>query len=200
MTYPRRVIREEALNKAVAVFKGQQNEKADQSKIVPDSAERQREMKSPGKYVVPQYGQTVQQDMEAPRPSTKYGHPVFGGGWEEFSEPDAYALHPAMLAVLGGLGDVFAAAYRNQPVNVKLNDQQASASKSMARSIQKQAQFQGKPVKKIAEGWIYQNNKTVPGNVAYATLSQLGLGTPQRPVDNHNYNFGAGAIKGPFGG
>jgi len=74
--------------------------------------------------------------METPRPSTKHGNPVFGGGWEEFSEPDAYALHPAMLAVLGGLGDVFAAAYRNQPFNVKLNDQQASASKSMARSIQ----------------------------------------------------------------
>ena len=115
MNYPRRVIREEALNKAVAVFKGQQNDKADQSKIVPDSAERQREMKSPGKYVVPEYNRTVLQDMQAPRESTKYGHQVFGGGWEEFSEPDAYALHPAMLAVLGGLGDVFAAAYRNQP-------------------------------------------------------------------------------------
>jgi len=49
MTCSRRVIRESPLNHEVAVFKGQQNDRADQSKIVPDSAERQREMKSPGK-------------------------------------------------------------------------------------------------------------------------------------------------------
>jgi hypothetical protein len=64
MTCQRRVIREEALNKAVAVFRGQQSDKADQSKIVPDSAERQREMKSPGKYMVPKYNRSVQQGID----------------------------------------------------------------------------------------------------------------------------------------
>ena len=124
-----------------------------------------------------------------------------GPGYQEFSEPDSYALHPAMLPVLGGLGDVFISAYKNQPVNVKLTDEQAAASKAMANSIKRQAEFQQKPVKKMAESWIYQNKGTVPGNVAYATLSQLGLGTPERPVDTHSYNFSAGSLGNPmFGG
>ena len=73
----RRIIREAALQQAVQAFKNQ-NPKADQSRIVPDSAQAQREMKSPGKYVVPDYNRDVQQDMIAPRPSKKYGHSVFG--------------------------------------------------------------------------------------------------------------------------
>ena len=76
----RRIIRESALRIAVDAFKGKKGEEANQSRIVPGSAEFQRNMKSPGRYVVPEIGRTVQQDMEAERPSNKYGHSVFGPG------------------------------------------------------------------------------------------------------------------------
>ena len=89
----RRLIREEALRIAVDAFKGRQNEKADQSRIVPDSAKFQRTMKSSGRYVVPEYENSVHDDMTRERPSTKYGQQVFGPGYEEYSEPDEYALH-----------------------------------------------------------------------------------------------------------
>ena len=194
----RRIIRESALRIAVDVFKDKQNEKADQSRIVPDSVERQREMKSPGKYVMPEYGNSVHDDMTRERPSSKYGQQVFGPGYEEYSEPDEYVLHPAMMAVLGGLGQTFTSLYVNQPVNGKLTPQEASASKAMANGIKKQAAFQQKSVKRIAEGWLYQNKDTVKGNVAYATLSQLNLGIPERSVDNSVYNFGARRISSPL--
>lgn len=195
----RRLIRESALKLATDTFRKNANPEADQEQIVPQAAVVQRQAKSPGKYVLPQFEKSMEKELADKGPEKYKGHDTFAAGFEIYSEPDAYEVHPAMVAALGHLGNTFVSLYANQPLKVEVDEKDTSTAKAMANNIKRIAQFQGKSVKKVAESWLITNCSNVDKTTAYLTLEQLQLAKPERPVDNHNYNFSAGHLSGPFG-
>ena len=195
----KRLIRERALREAVEIFKKQNSdgEEASQDKLVGAVQKTQRTM-GLGTHIVPQPSRSMEDEMKRKGPENMYGHKVFSPGYVDYESPTEFDVHPAMMGCLGHLGSTFVALYRNNKVKVDLDAKEATKSKAMANNIKRQAEFQQKPVKKMAESWLATNSRRVDATTAFHTLRELNLGQAQRPVDTHSYNFSAGAIKPIF--
>lgn len=194
----KRLIREAAIKTAVDVFKkNKEYEEADQDKLVGAVQVTQRQT-GVGTYVTPKPERSMEDEMKRKGPETAHGHKTFPAGYAVYDDITEFDVHPALMGCLGHLGASFVALYRNQKLRVSIDDKEASKAKAMANGIKRQAEFQNKSVKKMAESWLAQNHRQVDKTTAFHTIRELGIGTTERPVDHHNYNFSAGSIKTLF--
>ena len=99
-----------AILKAQEVMRNQE----DQDRIVPERQQKQRES-SLGRYVVPQFDRTMEQDMLRRQRAEKYGFQVNPAGYEEYEEVETYTVHPAVLN-FQSLGDTMTRVYGTSPL------------------------------------------------------------------------------------